>query len=269
MSSTRITKRLRIFAGPNGSGKTTIIDAIKREEIDGFPIDFGIYVNADEIVKDLRNDNFSFSQYGVNNANQHDFVRVALKSGLIRKPFDEMAFLSSFSFNGKNHLTMKDQEYVEYLAQVLAEYLREMLLECEQKLSFETVLSHSSKIDFMRKAREKGYRIYLYFISTENPQINVSRVKDVRVGQGGHNVDEGTIEKRYFRTMNFMHEASQLCYQAYFFDNSTSTVGSEPFAHFRYEKSKKNWDKIDPSKTPYWFVEYYSKKVLIGKAAVF
>lgn len=42
------TLRLRVFAGPNGSGKTTIIDAVRKARVNGRPVDFGVYVNADE-----------------------------------------------------------------------------------------------------------------------------------------------------------------------------------------------------------------------------
>ena len=38
-------KRMRIFAGPNGSGKTTIFKALLNEE----KIGLGVYVNADDI----------------------------------------------------------------------------------------------------------------------------------------------------------------------------------------------------------------------------
>lgn len=34
------TKRMRIFAGPNGSGKTTIVRSLQAE------ISFGVYVNT-------------------------------------------------------------------------------------------------------------------------------------------------------------------------------------------------------------------------------
>jgi predicted ABC-type ATPase len=43
------SKRMRVFAGPNGSGKTTIIKTLKER------IRFGVYVNADDIEKDLKN----------------------------------------------------------------------------------------------------------------------------------------------------------------------------------------------------------------------
>ncbi|MCX6350708.1 MAG: hypothetical protein NTX03_02480, partial [Bacteroidetes bacterium] len=39
----QVSKRLRIFAGPNGSGKTTIINALKNK------VKLGVYINADDI----------------------------------------------------------------------------------------------------------------------------------------------------------------------------------------------------------------------------
>ena len=69
-----MVKRVRIVAGPNGSGKTTIINHLKNK------ISFGVYVNADEIEKTLietRTLNFSlFSIYPTTYQLQHLFVKV-------------------------------------------------------------------------------------------------------------------------------------------------------------------------------------------------
>lgn len=43
------TKRLRIFAGPNGFGKSTLANNLKRK------IAIGVFVNADEIELDFIN----------------------------------------------------------------------------------------------------------------------------------------------------------------------------------------------------------------------
>jgi hypothetical protein len=43
--------RLRMFAGPNGSGKSTIKSVIRSELL-------GVYINPDEIEKDIRNGDF-------------------------------------------------------------------------------------------------------------------------------------------------------------------------------------------------------------------
>jgi len=44
------TPRLRMFAGPNGSGKSTLNSIVSRELL-------GIYVNADEIEKEIKKSN--------------------------------------------------------------------------------------------------------------------------------------------------------------------------------------------------------------------
>ena len=46
--------RLRVFAGPNGSGKTTIIEEVRKAKVNGRAIDFGLYINADDIARSLK-----------------------------------------------------------------------------------------------------------------------------------------------------------------------------------------------------------------------
>ena len=106
-----------------------------------------------------------------------------------------------------------------------------------------------------------GYKVYLYFVSTESPEINKYRV-GLRVSKGGHHVDPNKITQRYYRSLDLLFDAAQLSYQAYFFDNSTD--GKEPakwFAHFKLIKGKKKWDDINPKDVPEWFKTYYSAKV--------
>ena len=47
--------RLRMFAGPNGSGKSTFKTMIRRELL-------GIYINPDEIEKEICDVDFSISK---------------------------------------------------------------------------------------------------------------------------------------------------------------------------------------------------------------
>ena len=71
-----------------------------------------------------------------------------------------------------------------------AKYSTKIREECIEKgdgLIFETVLSADDKIDFILKAKEKGYFIRLFFVSTESPTINASRIAQ-RVMEGGHDV---------------------------------------------------------------------------------
>lgn len=259
MPSTNRTLRLRVFAGPNGSGKSTIIQAVRSKEVKGIPVDFGIYINADDIAHALRQNKFSFSPYTIK-VSREEFVTLALASGLINKKFTEKEFVSSFHW-GSNALKLSHQKYDEALAQILADFLRRKLLAENKKFSFETVFSHESKLEIMRQAAAKGYKVYLYFVCTESPEINKFRVKQVRVKEGGHDVPEDKIESRYYRSLELLFEAAQIAYQAYFFDNSNDGEGFRLFAHFKKAKEKKQWDPIDKTEVPEWFLKYYSAKV--------
>lgn len=52
-------KRMRVFAGPNGSGKTTIFKGMLAREA----IQLGVYVNADEIELHLAQLKNTFIQH--------------------------------------------------------------------------------------------------------------------------------------------------------------------------------------------------------------
>lgn len=250
---------MRVFAGPNGSGKSTIINSVRSHVVNGIPVDFGIYVNADLIARDLRNGDISFKKYRIV-ISQGEFVEIALNSGLIGEKFSEKQFRTAFIIT-KNIIYLINPKADEHIAQIMAHVLRKKLLKEKKKFSFETVFSHESKVDIMKEAVEAGYKVYLYFVSTTSPEINKYRV-NVRVEQGGHPVPEDKIIKRYFRSMNLLHEASQYSYQAFYFDNSENGVGKQSmFAHFKLDKyGQKKWDKIDPENVPDWFFKYYSDK---------
>ena len=62
-------------------------------------------------------------------------------------------------------------------------------------------------------------KIYLYYIATKNPAINIERV-DNRVEEGGHFVPKDKIESRYYKTMENLYSAILLSDKAYLFDNS-------------------------------------------------
>ena len=71
----------------------------------------------------------------------------------------------------------------------------------------------------LKQAQAVGYRTYLYYIATEDPEINVNRVRN-RVRLGGHPVPEDKIESRYHRSLDLLLEAIANADRAYIFDNS-------------------------------------------------
>lgn len=255
----KIQLRLRVFAGPNGSGKSTVIQYVRNYNINHNPIDFGYYINADDIAQGLKSQPFNFAAFNITTT-LSEFKTVVLESGLVNKEFPEPAFLNSFSLR-KNMLRLKELAAVERVAQIIADFLRKKLLLHRERLSFETVFSHSSKIDIMREAVAAGYKVYLYFVSTESPEINIFRV-EARKTKGGHDVPPDKIRSRYYRSLELLYEASQLAYQTYFFDNSEEGKDFRMFAHYKMVGGKKKWDKIIKKEVPQWFIKYYSEKIL-------
>lgn len=55
---------------------------------------------------------------------------------------------------------------------------RETCLRNKQSLIFETVLSSDGKVDFIRRAKDAGYFIRLFSVSTNHPSINPNRSLD-------------------------------------------------------------------------------------------
>ena len=81
-------------------------------------------------------------------------------------------------------------------------------------------MSHPSKVDFLKKAKNNGFKTYFYFITTQDPTINIKRI-GFRVSKGGHNVSEEKIIERYYRTMNLLYDAFVIADTAFIFDNSS------------------------------------------------
>ncbi|WFU82639.1 DnaB-like helicase C-terminal domain-containing protein [Bradyrhizobium sp. CIAT3101] len=106
-------------------------------------------------------------------------------------------------------------------AQQIADIRRDDCIKVRRSFTFETVMSHPSKIDILVRAKEAGYKIILYFVGTDDPQTNVERVA-LRVSLGGHSVPDEKVRGRWFRTMRLLHEAIRSSDQSYIFDNSTA-----------------------------------------------
>ena len=103
---------------------------------------------------------------------------------------------------------------------LFAAFIRSRLLDAGRSFSFETVMSHPGKITLLRDARALGFRTYLYFVATDNVELNVGRV-GVRVQVGGHAVPEQKIRERYRRSLDLLPQAVRAADRAFLFDNST------------------------------------------------
>jgi len=162
---------------------------------------------------------------------------------------------ASVSFEGQV-VRLLNQKTLDRVAQLLARYLREELLRARRRFSFETVFSHESNLAIMEQAAAAGYKVYLYFVSTESPEINKYRVL-LRKAQGGHDVPPNKIESRYYASPGLLYRASQIAYQAFFFDNSVSEAPFRLIGHFKIVDGVKNWDAQTKADNRAWFEKYY------------
>jgi predicted ABC-type ATPase len=85
--------------------------------------------------------------------------------------------------------------------------------------TFETVLSTKRNLFLLRKAKEKGYEVQCIYVLTCNADINVARVR-ARVLEGGHDVPEDKIRKRYKKGMELLPEIISVCDKMLIYDNS-------------------------------------------------
>ena len=65
-----------------------------------------------------------------------------------------------------------------------------------ESFSFETTLAGRSYLRHIRDWQGDGYHITLFYLRLPSPEVAISRVAQ-RVRQGGHNVPEGVIRRRF------------------------------------------------------------------------
>lgn len=239
------TPRLRMFAGPNGSGKSSIKSVIRKELL-------GVYINPDEIEAEIKQHDFlNLGDYGVqtNTAEILDFFQ---NSTLLKKA-DLLNEAASLKFN-ENRLDFFEVIVNAYFASVAADFIRQKLIITKQSFTFETVMSSPDKVELLQKAQQHGYRTYLYYVATDDPLINTSRVRH-RVKMGGHDVPENKITSRYYRSLDLLREAAKYANRAYIFDNSGNQL------LWVAEITDNESLEIKTNAVPLWFKKYLLDKI--------
>lgn len=235
-----------MFAGPNGSGKSTIREGILPEHF------IGVYVNADQIQLEVSSTNaLDLTRYQIP-CEPSRFSHELQNGGLLvlGGPFDTTGLKCA-----GNVLEFGKMSENPYLAAAVADAIRLQLLDFRISFSFETVMSAPQKLELLRKARSSGYRTYLYFLATESPEINVSRVQN-RVRRGGHDVPEQKIRDRYYRSLDLLYDAITLSNRAYVWDNSGAPTDQFLVAEFADGQLVQAAPEV-----PLWFYESVIQKI--------
>lgn len=161
---------------------------------------------------------------------------------------DDIAKHISLPFIDKS---VDDQTFLAAkLAQEISVGLRSDWVRDELSFSYESVMSHESHIEFVKQAKQQGYKPYLYYVCT-------SEVEQ-RVKEGGHDVPTEKIVSRYQRSLENLHSMLTICRRGFLFDNSSTDMIfiAEATPDGFLDINKKAFDKTQP----YWFVESVMSK---------
>ena len=236
--------RLRVFAGPNGSGKSTLISQLQQH------VNLYHVVNPDDLLRSLeRTRTIDLKAYEIR-ASAKDFRSFVQRSTY--NPDVKRQVLAAQV--RRDQIEFPSARINAHCVALLAAYLRDRLLAARLSFTFESVFSHPSKVEELQHANDLGYRVYVYFIATEAPAINVERV-DLRVAQGGHSVPHEKIRSRYAASLTNLVPALRICHRAYIFDNS----GDE--SRWIAEVTPKGTLLIRSATVPLWFKKWVLEKL--------
>ena len=124
---------------------------------------------------------------------------------------------------------------------------RERCLAEKNSFVFETVMSAEDKIDFIIRAKEAGFFVRLFFISTSHPSINAARIAG-RVMEGGHDVPIPKIVSRYYKSIENCKTIAPVVDRLYVYDNSVNSQDAK--IQFRLTNGKLS--KMYVSEVPEW-----------------
>lgn len=203
-----------MFAGPNGSGKSVLKSYLPKPLL-------GVYLNPDEIESGVKKEgSVDMQSFGIQTTEQEVLHAFTASKFLQGEGFSKTAKSLSFA---ESRLRFPSGIVNSYFASVLTDFLRRKLLQAGKTFTFETVMSHLGKVEFLQQAQQIGYRTYLYYVATDDPSINVSRVAN-RVAMNGHDVPSEKIIARYYKSLELLTEAIRHTNRAYIFDNSTNNA---------------------------------------------
>lgn len=243
------TPRVRIFAGPNGSGKSTFNSKVPAHLLVN-------YINPDAIESGIRETGyFDFAQFKLQ-AYVGQVIPFLRASSFLFKFPDSLAKIDDLFIDG-HLLVFPSRQIDSYIASVLSDFIRVSLIKEFASFTFETVMSDVSKIELLRHARLAGYRVYVYYVATADPEINVARVA-YRASIGGHDVPLDKIRSRYKRSLENLSDAILLSNRAYIFDNSQD--GDASFAQIA-EITEGEDIAIVSDTQPAWFMHYVLDKL--------
>lgn len=92
-----------------------------------------------------------------------------------------------------------------------------------ENFAFETTLATRSFAPWIANLRQTGYLFHLIFLWLPDPILAIARVQQ-RVRQGGHNLPEETIQRRYHAGIRNLFQLYRPLADSWFFYDNSNTV---------------------------------------------
>ncbi len=120
------------------------------------------------------------------------------------------------------------------------------LIKKSESFAIETTLSGITLSNTIKKARSNNYKIEMHYLLTNDPKINIQRIKN-RVKEGGHHIPTSDVIRRYWRSIYLLQEKYiLLCDKLYLYDLSNEF--EDHFAILKTETDGSVFGKADEHK---------------------
>ena len=93
----------------------------------------------------------------------------------------------------------------------------------KKDFAFETTLSGRTYLPMIKQWQAAGWKVVLLYLYIPSADFSNSRVKH-RVMQGGHNVPEDAIRRRYPRSIHNLFEYADVCDVCYCLNNASPKI---------------------------------------------
>jgi len=120
-----------------------------------------------------------------------------------------------------------------------------VLLESGRSFAVETTLSGHTYFRLIENARERGFLTRLFFVATDDVEINIERIRK-RVADGGHSVPDADVARRYRRSLINLQRILPTFDEALMYDNSDER------AHRLFAVARRGVVEVVDCEPPWW-----------------
>ena len=126
----------------------------------------------------------------------------------------------------------------------------------------ETTLAGKSAVMRIRKAYSLGYRVRLFYIGVDSPEVALARICH-RVQVGGHDIRPEDVERRFSASISALGKVLPYTHESVVLDNT------DGFAHLAaWEHGTLCWLSPEKAKVHPWFVRAIQRENWRGEPSV-